>query len=288
MAFSSKQGGSVHVGLKINQEHLDWWELVSRVQVAEELGFHNAWIFDHFKAQTGHGAGPCLESWSLLAGLAAVTRSIRLGALATGVMWRHASVLAAQAVTIDHISVGRLEIALGAAWDLEQHRALGVPFPPIRDRVRRLGETVDVIRLLMTTDSATYHGEQFELESATYRPRPVQRPHPPIWIAAGGDRLMVPLAARQADVWHCFEEIDQLARKVEVFNEHARAAGRDPDKIGRAANLDISVSDDEIIWMADRLRDLGFSDIVVPWPASGERRVEEFASRLLPNVIDME
>jgi alkanesulfonate monooxygenase SsuD/methylene tetrahydromethanopterin reductase-like flavin-dependent oxidoreductase (luciferase family) len=139
----------------------------------------------------------------------------------------------------------------------------------------------------MTTDSATYHGEQFELDNATYRPRPVQRPHPPIWIAAGGDRLMVPLAARQADVWHCFEGIDQLARKVEVFNEHARAAGRDPEMIGRAANLDISVSDDEIIRTADQLHDLGFSDVVVPWPASGAQRVEEFASRLLPAVTDI-
>jgi alkanesulfonate monooxygenase SsuD/methylene tetrahydromethanopterin reductase-like flavin-dependent oxidoreductase (luciferase family) len=285
MVCPSKEGGSVHVGLKINQEHLAWSELVARVQFAEELGFRNAWIFDHFKAQTGDPAGPCLESWSLLAGLAAVTRSIRLGALATGVMWRRASVFAAQAVTIDHISVGRLEIALGAAWDVEQHRVLGVPFPSTDDRVRRLGETVDVIRLLMTTDRATYHGEHFELENATYRPRPVQRPHPPIWIAAGGDRLMVPLAARQADVWHCFEEIDQLARKVEIFNKHARAAGRDPETIGRAANLDISASDDEIMRTADQLHDLGFSDAVVPWPASGARRVEEFAGRLLPTVI---
>jgi alkanesulfonate monooxygenase SsuD/methylene tetrahydromethanopterin reductase-like flavin-dependent oxidoreductase (luciferase family) len=277
----------VHVGLKINQEHLDWSELMLRVQLAEELGFRNAWIFDHFKAQTGDRGGPCMESWSLLAGLAAVTRSIRLGALATGVMWRHASVFAAQAVTIDHISVGRLEIALGAAWDVEQHRALGVPFPSTRDRARRLDETVDVIRLLMTTDAATHHGDQFVLENATYHPRPVQRPHPPIWIAAGGDRLMVPLAARQADVWHCFEKIDQLPRKVEVFNEHARAAGRDPETIGRAANLDVSVSDDEIMRTADRLHDLGFSDVVVPWPASGARRVEKLASRVLPTVTEI-
>jgi alkanesulfonate monooxygenase SsuD/methylene tetrahydromethanopterin reductase-like flavin-dependent oxidoreductase (luciferase family) len=277
----------MRVGLKVNQEHLEWSELVSRVQFAEELGFRNAWIFDHFKAQTDGPNASCMEAWSLLAGLAAVTRSIRLGALATGVMWRYPAVFAAQAVTVDQMSSGRLEIALGAAWDIEQHRALGVPFPPIRDRARRLEETVDVLVLLMTTDAVTYHGEQFELDNATYYPRPIQRPHPPIWIAAGGERLMIPLAARKADVWHCFEDVAELPGRVEVFNRDAEAAGRDPATIGRAANLDISASDDEIMRMADRLHGLGFSDLVVPWPKSGARRVEEFGHRLLPNVTEV-
>jgi alkanesulfonate monooxygenase SsuD/methylene tetrahydromethanopterin reductase-like flavin-dependent oxidoreductase (luciferase family) len=271
----------VRLGLKVNQHQLDWPELSSRVRLAEDLGFDGAWIFDHLKAQAGDPQGPCMEAWTLLAALAAGTDRVRLGALATGVMWRHPSVLAAQAVTIDQISQGRLEITLGAAWDEQQHRALGVDFPPVRERAERLEEAVQVLRLLMTGDDASFDGRHYRLEGATYRPRPIQQPHPPIWIAAGGEQLMIPVAARQADVWHCFHGIEELPRKIAVFEGHAERAGRDPASIGRAANLDISASWEEVRERAELLRNLGFSDLVVPWPAEGRERVEGFAGHVM-------
>jgi alkanesulfonate monooxygenase SsuD/methylene tetrahydromethanopterin reductase-like flavin-dependent oxidoreductase (luciferase family) len=271
----------VRFGLKVNQHQLDWPELSSRVRLAEDLGFDGAWIFDHFRAQAGDPQGPCMEAWSLLAALAAVTDHVRLGALATGVMWRHPSVLAAQAVTIDRISSGRVEIALGAAWDEQQHRALGVAFPAVRERAERLEETAQVMRALMTDDDASFDGRHYRLEGATYRPRPIQQPHPPVWIAAGGEQVMIPVAARQADVWHCFHGIDELPGKIAVFEEHAERAGRDPASIGRAANLDISSSWEEVRERAERLRNMGFSDIVVPWPGEGRERVEGFAGGVM-------
>jgi len=272
----------VRLGIKINQQQLAWPKLLSRVRFAEDLGFERVWIFDHFKAIAGDPDGPCLESWSLLSALAASTERVRLGALVTGVTYRHPSVMAAQAVTVDHVSSGRLELALGAGWFEEEHRQLGIGFPATRERVERLEEAVQVMRLLMTEDDASFEGRHYRLRGATYRPRPVQRPHPPIWIGAGGERLTIPVAARQADVWHCFEPPEELPRKVRVFDEHAERAGRDPGSIERAADLEISDPWDEVREQASRLEALGFTHLVVQWPREGRDRVEGFARELLP------
>jgi alkanesulfonate monooxygenase SsuD/methylene tetrahydromethanopterin reductase-like flavin-dependent oxidoreductase (luciferase family) len=150
------------------------------VHFAEAAGFDGAWLFDHFKAMYGDPAGPCLESWTLLAALAASTTSIRLGTLVTGMTYRHPSILAAEAITVDHVSGGRLELAVGAGWFEEEHRELGIAFPSAAERADRLDEGVRVLRLLMTEDGAAFNGRHYRLVGASLRPRPVQRPHIPL------------------------------------------------------------------------------------------------------------
>ena len=271
-------------GLKINQPGVEWGELLSRVRLAEELGFEGAWIFDHFEVLEDASPVSCMEAWTLLSALAASTSRIRLGALATGVTFRPPSILAAEAVTVDNVSGGRLDVALGAAWNEREHRMLGLEFPGDRERTERLDEAVQRMRLLMTEDEVSFEGRYYRLERATYRPRPVQRPHPPIWIGAAGERRMIPIAARQADVWHCFAEPEELPGKVRVLEEHAEKAGRDPSSIIRAADLPIEGSREEALRRAETLRDLGFSYLVVPWPAAGRLRVEEFAGAIAPRL----
>jgi F420-dependent oxidoreductase-like protein len=275
----------VKLGLKVNQHQLSWPELLSRVRLAEASGFDGAWIFDHFKAMDGEPGGPCMEAWTLLAALAASTDRIRLGAMVTGITYRHPSVLAAEAVTVDHLSSGRLELALGAAWAEEEHRELGLDFPGNRERTERLEEGVQLILLLMTKDDASFVGRHYRLDHATYRPRPVQQPHPPIWIGAGGERIMIPLAARLADVWHCFEPFETLPRKIRVFEEHAEKAGRDPSSIGRATSMSIDGPRDEVISRAEAIRDLGFSYLVIEWPAEGRPRLEDFVQQVMPGLV---
>jgi F420-dependent oxidoreductase-like protein len=274
----------VRVGLKINQQHLSWTELSDRVSYAEERGFDGAWLFDHFKVIDGDPEGPCLESWTTLSALAAKTERIRLGVMVTGITYRHPSILATQAVTIDHVSGGRLELALGAAWHEVEHRELGLPFPDTAERVERLEEGLQLIRLLMTEDRASFEGRHYRLDGVTYRPRPVQQPHPPIWVGAGGERVTIPLAARRADVWHCFDDFEVLPGKVRVFEEHAQRAGRDPASILRAANLSIGGSWDEVTARAEALRDLGFSYLVVSWPSEDTGRLDGFVRTVLPRL----
>ena len=277
-------GREVRFGLDVAQHQLEWPRLLQRVRFAEELGFDGAWIFDHFKPLYGDPNGPCLEGWTLLAGLAAETSRIRLGTLVTGITYRHPAVLATEAVTVDQISGGRLELGLGAAWNEPEHREFGIQFPGIKERTERLEEGIEVMRMLMTRDRASFTGRHYRLDQATYRPRPVQRPHPPIWIGASGEQLMLPIVARQADAWHAFGSFDGLARKTRLLDQYAEKAGRDPKRILRSSSLSISEGVDQARRKAERLAEAGFGYLVVSWPADGERRVEEFLRAVVPAV----
>ena len=272
------------VGIDVSQHQLEWPELRARVAWADEAGFESAWVFDHFTALYGARNGPCLEAWTLLAALAAVTSRIRLGALVTGVTYRHPSLLAAEVVTVDHVSAGRLNVGLGAAWHDEEHRRLGFDFPPTRDRTERLDETVQIIKGLLTRDDFDFDGRHYRRQRAFYRPRPVQQPYPPIWIGAGGAKVMLPLAARHADVWHGFGSVAELARKSAIIDRAAEAAGRDPAEIGRSTNLSISEPWDSVRREADQLRAAGFTHLIVSWPSEGRARVEEFAADVMPDL----
>ncbi len=269
-------------GLDISQHQLSWVQILRRARLAEELGFDGAWVFDHFKPLYGDSGGPCLEGWSLLAALAASTSTIRLGSLVTGITYRHPSVLAAQALTVDHVSNGRLELAVGAAWFEEEHRELGINFPPAPERIERLEEAVQVIKLLMTMDDISFPGLHYRLDGASMRPRPLQRPYPPLWVGGGGERRMLPAVARMADMWHGFGQVEDLTRKSKLIDEFAEQAGRNPSAIGRASDLSISERRVEVEGRIESLAEAGFSYLTVSWPELGQARVEEFARELMP------
>jgi F420-dependent oxidoreductase-like protein len=274
----------MRIGLDVAQHQLLWPELAERVQFAESAGFDGAWVFDHFSPLYGDPNGPCLEGWTLLAGLAAITSRIRLGVLVTGITYRHPSVLATEAITVDHISNGRLDLGLGAAWHQPEHEALGIPFPPIRERAERLEEGSQVIRLLMTKDRATFSGRHYQLMGASYHPRPVQRPHPPIWIGASGEQLMLPIVARQADAWHAFGSEASMVRKSRLLDQLAEKAGRDPTAILRSASLSLSRPSDQVRRRAAQLREAGFGYLIAEWPSEGKRRLEEFVEKVMPEL----
>jgi len=270
----------MRIGLDTAQHQLTWTELVERVQFAESAGFDGAWVFDHFTPLYGAANGPCMEGWTLLAGLAAVTSRIRLGVLVTGITYRHPSILATEAITVDQISNGRLEIGVGAAWHEPEHEQLGVPFPPLKERAERLEEGVQVMRLLMTKDRATFAGRHYQLNKASYHPRPVQ----PIWIGAGGEQLMLPIVARQADAWHAFGSDDSLARKSRVLDQLAEKAGRDPKAILRSASLSLSRPWDQVRRRSAQLRAAGFGYLIAEWPSEGKRRLDEFVEKVMPEL----
>src|SRR3990170_1335304 len=230
-------GLTVRFGLDVAQHQLTWDEILGRTRLAEEAGFEGAWVFDHFTALYGDPDGPCLEGWTLLAALGAATERIRLGTLVTGMTYRHPSLLATEVVTVDHVSGGRVECAVGAAWNGDEHRELGFGFPSVLERAERLEEGVEVLRLLMSGERVSFDGWHYRLDGALYRPRPVQTPHPPIWIGAKGMRLALPVVGRQADVWHT-RGTDYRA-KWDVVRRSAEEAGRDPDSIVRASSLSI-------------------------------------------------
>jgi len=266
-------------GLDVAQQRMPWDEIVSRARFADDAAFDGVWGFDHFQPMYGDGPGECFEGVTTLAALSGHTTRARLGLLVTGMTYRYPSVYAAEAITIDHASGGRLELAYGAAWFDGEHRALGIPFPPTKERVDAFEEAVQVLRGLLTTDGFTFEGRYVQVRDATLRPRPVQQPHPPIWIGASGEQRMMPIAARHADVWHCFGPPKVLREKSARISAHAEAAGRDPGEILRAGSLSLEDDLDDVARTIETWSDAGFGYLVCGWPSQGRGRVEEFAAR---------
>jgi alkanesulfonate monooxygenase SsuD/methylene tetrahydromethanopterin reductase-like flavin-dependent oxidoreductase (luciferase family) len=271
----------VRFGIDVAQQRLEFGEVVERVRFGEELGFDGAWGFDHFRPMYGHGPGNCFEGMTTLAALAGRTTRIRVGLLVAGVTYRHPSILAAEAVTVDHASNGRLELGVGAAWYEREHRQLGLDFPPTGQRFDRLEDQLEIFVRLFTGDVVSYAGRQVSVKDAQLLPRPVQQPHPPIWIGGSGPKRTIPLVARFADMWHT----DSLAQHRELsarVDELAAEAGRDPGTIGRAASLSLSEPLDEVRRNAEIRRDLGMDYLICSWPGQGHGRVEEFWAKIAP------
>jgi F420-dependent oxidoreductase-like protein len=273
-------------GIDVAQQRMEFGEIVARVRFGEALGFDGAWGFDHFVPMYGDGPGNCFEGMTTLAALATATERIRLGLLVTGVTYRHPSILAAQAVTIDHASGGRLELALGAAWYDDEHRRLGLEFPPTARRFDRLEDELEMVTRLFTGDVVSYRGKQYSLEDAQMRPVPVQRPHPPIWIGGSGRRRTLPLVAKWADVWHTYGSPEQLAAQSAEVDRLAEEAGRDPRSIVRASSLSLSAPWEDVRREAAAMRDVGIGYLVCGWPDEGRGRVEEFSTTIMPDFLD--
>lgn len=263
-------------GLDVAQQRIPWDELVRRVQLAEDLGFDGAWGFDHFRPMYGEGPGETFEGMTTLAALAGVTTRIRLGLLVTGMTYRHPSVFAAQALTIDHASHGRLELSFGAAWYDEEHHQLGIPFPSTGTRFDLLEDALEIVQRLYTGEVVSYDGRVVSLAGAQMRPMPVQQPHPPIWIGGSGPRRTLPLVARYADVWHTWGSPSSVQEANARVDELAAEAGRDPALITRASSLsldDLGTARKH----ATKWRDAGCGYLVCGWPDAGASQVEAFA-----------
>lgn len=272
-------------GLDVAQHQLTWNEILERVRLAEQVGFEGAWVFDHFSALYADPDGPCLEGWTLLGALAAATSTIRLGTLVTGMTHRLPSILATEVVTVDHISGGRVECAVGAAWNVDEHTELGIRFPSAGERMDRLEEGIQVLKALMSSERVSFAGAHYRLQDALLRPKPVQQPHPPIWVGGTGRKRLLPIAGRHADVWHGWADSPgELAEMNSIVDRSAEGVGRDPASILRASNLSISEPWDEVTRAFEWMRDGGIAYLVVEWPTEGRARLDEFIERVMPKL----
>jgi alkanesulfonate monooxygenase SsuD/methylene tetrahydromethanopterin reductase-like flavin-dependent oxidoreductase (luciferase family) len=188
-------------GLKASQQHTPIDTLQQVWKIADEGGFDSCWVFDHFAAMGRDRGGDIFEAWTLLGAMAQATRRIRIGCMVTGNSHRHPGILAKMAVTVDHLSAGRLDMGLGAGGDELVHGMLGIPLGPPRERVERLAEACEVLELLWTEPVASFSGRYYRLDQAVANPKPVQRPHPPLWIGAVGERRSLRVVARHAAAW---------------------------------------------------------------------------------------
>jgi F420-dependent oxidoreductase-like protein len=239
----------VRFGIQTGQDSVEWSHLVEFWQFLDrETAFDNVWTLDHY-VPVGPGGkpdGPCLEGWTALAAGAQATERLRLGCLVTGVTYRHPSVLAKMAVTVDHISNGRLEFGLGAAWHEPEHRMYGIPFPPTKERLDRLEEAVQLTKLLFDAEGPVdFQGKHYQLNQAPFAPKSVQRPHPPIFIGGGGEKRTLRIAAQYGDAINVIGSVDGAKHKIEVLERHCADVGRDSNEITKSIFGPVMLIDDE-------------------------------------------
>ncbi len=206
---------------------------------AEEAGFSSLWVMDHFFQieMVGKPDEPMLEAYSTLNFLSAVTKQIRLGALVTGVIYRYPGILVKTMTTLDVLSGGRAYFGVGAAWYEREAIALGIPFPPMKERFERLEETVQIALQMWSGKVAPYNGKHYQLAETLCSPLPIAKPHPPIMIGGTGEKRTLRLVAKYADACnlYAFENLDLLRAKLDVLRGHCQAIDRPFEEIERTA-----------------------------------------------------
>jgi F420-dependent oxidoreductase-like protein len=223
-------------------------EFVEVARHAESTGWDGLFVADHFM---GSGTTPVqpadqpmLEAGSLAAALAAAVPRVTIGTLVYGNTYRHPAVLANMAATVDHVSGGRFRLGIGAGWQENEHEQYGIELPPVRERIDRFEEALQVIRGLLRQPTTTFAGTHYQLTDALCEPKPVQA-ELPILVGAAGERRMLGIVARYADEWNCWGTPETFAHKSGVLDQRCEEAGRDPASIVRTTQALVFLTDED-------------------------------------------
>jgi alkanesulfonate monooxygenase SsuD/methylene tetrahydromethanopterin reductase-like flavin-dependent oxidoreductase (luciferase family) len=281
-----------------------WTEVLARVRYVEDLGFDLVTTADHFVDWT-NPAVPWLEAWTVLAAAARETTRIRLATYVSQIPLRHPAVLARQALTVDHVSGGRLEVGLGTGLTIDPaYDMIGIPNWEPKERVARFGEYVEVVARLLANERSSYEGRYYRIQNAMMNPRPIQKPRPPIVIAALSP-VMLRHTARHADNWNSLsfaqsfdKQLAETVERIARIDEACTAIGRDPatlrrsylmfDPAARAAGGRLSYyeSEERFVDMVGRITELGISEVGLYFPVVPDQRpvFERIARDVIPRL----
>jgi F420-dependent oxidoreductase-like protein len=222
------------------------WNVMKGLTLRAEAGpWESAWVYDHFHTVPAPTEEATHEAWSLMSALGAVTSTIRLGQMCTAMSYRNPAYLAKVAATVDLISGGRVEMGIGGGWYEHEWRAYGYGFPSAGERLGRLDEGVQIMRQAWTTGSATLAGKYYQVDGAIVQPTPLQDGGIPLWIAGGGEKVTLKIAAKYAQYTNFDGTLDGFTAKSEILRGHCQAVGTDFDAITRSANYNVIVADTE-------------------------------------------
>lgn len=215
---------------------------------AERADLYSLWVMDHFFQirNVGPAEHEMLEGWSALAFAAARTNHIKLGTMVTGVTYRYPGLLVKTATTLDVLSHGRAYFGIGAAWNEEEHRGLGVPFPPLAERFERLEETLQLALQMWSGDEKPFQGNHYQLERPLNSPQTIQKPHPPILIGGTGEKKTLRMVAQYGDACNLFARLgnDEIKRKLDILRDHCQRIGRPYDAIEKTTLDSITITRD--------------------------------------------
>lgn len=279
----TKTTHALRFGLVVGQRAA-WPELVRRAQETEAFGFDAFNVVDHFYGVMDV-MDPTHEAYTALAALAPHTNRVRLGVMVCGNTYRNPVFLLKQAITVDHISDGRVDFGVGAGWVEREHEAYSFPYPSARERVDRFAEALEIWELLQENERTTYDGRYYQLLDAPFEPKPIQQPRLPVLIGASGPR-MLGLTARHADIWNARGMPEEAASASERLDQACRAIGRDPAEIERSISPKpnfLESPDAFASWVA-AYREVGFTNFQIPWPRTDEQYpvLQQVAREVLP------
>jgi alkanesulfonate monooxygenase SsuD/methylene tetrahydromethanopterin reductase-like flavin-dependent oxidoreductase (luciferase family) len=281
----------LRVGIKLSQDApIASYKAVWKI--ADEARFDHCWGMDHLATIGTIGDDrPVFDGWELLAGMAMATTHVRVGLLVTGITYRNPALLAKIATTVDHLSSGRLEFGIGAAWATNEHEMYGIS--GLEHRVGLFSEGLQVIKSLWTEERTNFDGRYYKMRNAVANPKPIQKPYPPIWIGSGGPN-MLKLTARHADVWNATGTGRQVASAVagsQQLDEACTAIGRDPNEIRRSVQLPAGDGPAETVDRVHGFTDAGFTEIIImlsggsiPTSADPVKTAAMLAEKVLPEL----
>lgn len=230
-------------GVTLPQIKRTWQEAADAAREFDRLGFDSVWVCDHLYG-VPMPTLPIFEAWSQLAAVAAITERVELGTLVTPPFFRNPAVLAKQVATVDHVAGGRTVVGLGAGWFEPEFTGLGCSFPPLGERMRALDETAEVLTRLFTEERVSFEGRHYRLKDAICEPKPVRRP--PLLIGGGGERVLMGIAVRHADIWNNLAVLQaQLAAKVDALRRRCDQLDRDFESIEVSQQCVVVLGEDE-------------------------------------------
>lgn len=222
-----------------------WHRSVEIAQLAERLGLDSVWVYDHFHNVPKPAHESVFECWTTLAAISQLTKRIRLGQMVGCNLYRPPALLAKITSTLDVISDGRLEWGIGAGWYENECRGYGYEMPAPRVRIGMLRESVEIVRSMWLESETTYSGEYYQTHRANCDPKPLQSPHPPIWIGGGGEQLTLRVVAQYADWSNFGGSPEEFKRKREVLRQHCEKVGRDENEIRKSWSPEILIRENE-------------------------------------------
>jgi F420-dependent oxidoreductase-like protein len=268
------------------------------VTVAEEAGFYSLWVMDHYYQIKGlfdeAYTDPMMESYTTLGYFAGLTEKVYLGALVTGVIYRHPSVLMKMVNTLDILSGGRAYLGIGAAWYEEEAKAYGIPYPPTPVRFEKLEETLQLAKALWDRDETSFEGKHFSAPAITNNPRPLSKPHPRILIGGMGPKKTLRMVAQYADACNFFERVGtkNMQKALDTLKAHCERLGRDYDTIEKTSLGTVHLSEkdtvDGIIRRIKELSAMGFTHTIFNMPDVYKiTPLETFAKDIIPAVAEL-
>ena len=222
-----------------------WDTILKASKQIEDLNYESVWVYDHFHTVPSPTQDPTFECWSLMAALSQVTEKVRIGQMCTCNSYRNPAYLTKVASTIDSMSGGRLEFAIGAGWYDQEYKAYGYDYPTAGVRLKMLEEALQIYIAMNTKDKASFNGEYYSINNAINQPKPLQRPYPPLWVCGGGEKVTLKLLAKYGDYGNWDVDIDGFISKSKILKNHCEQQNRDYSEIKKTLHTNVVIGENE-------------------------------------------